>query len=76
MSKLFIDLYYFVKSSFLKIETVNDDVSYIHVIPTGTKPQLEVHALAGNKGHEEASNYIPFECKVFCNYFCLGQKPS
>ena len=36
MSKLFIDLYYFVKSSFLKIETVNDDVSYIHVIPTGT----------------------------------------
>ena len=36
MSKLFIDLYYFVKSSFLKIETVNDDVSYIHVIPIGT----------------------------------------
>ena len=36
ISKLFIDLYYFVKSSFLKIETVNDDVSYIHVIPTGT----------------------------------------
>ena len=36
MSKLFIDLYYFVKSSFLKIETVNDDVSYIHVLPTGT----------------------------------------
>ena len=36
MSKLFIDLYLFVKSSFLKIETVNDDVSYIHVVPTGT----------------------------------------
>ena len=36
LSKLFIDLYYFVKSSFLKIETVNDDVSYIHVLPTGT----------------------------------------
>ena len=34
--KLFIDLYYFVKSSFLKIETVNDDVSYIHVTLTGT----------------------------------------
>ena len=64
MSKLFIDLYYFVKSSFLKIETVNDDVSYIHVI----QPQLKVHAPAGNKGHEEASNYIPFECKVFCDY--------
>ena len=70
MSKLFINLYYFVKSSFLKIETVNDDVSYIHVIPTGTQleVQLEVHAPAGNKGHEEASNCIPFECKVFCNY--------
>ena len=36
ISKLFIDLYYFVKSSFLKIETVNDDVSYMHVILTGT----------------------------------------
>ena len=36
VSKLFIDLYYFVKSSFLKIETANDDVSYIHSIPTGT----------------------------------------
>ena len=29
------------------------------------QPQLEVHAPVGNKGHEEASNYIPFECKVF-----------
>ena len=36
ISKLFIDLYYFVKSSFLKIETVDNDVSYIHVILTGT----------------------------------------
>ena len=36
MSKLFIDLYYFVKTSFLKIETVNDDVSYVHLIPIGT----------------------------------------
>ena len=36
MRKLYIDLYYFVKSLFLKIETVNDDVSYIHLIPTGT----------------------------------------
>ena len=33
------------------------------------EPQLEVQALAGNKGHEEASNYIPFECKVFCSYY-------
>ena len=36
MSKIFIDLYYFVKSSFLKIETVNDDILLIHLIPTGT----------------------------------------
>ena len=76
MSKLFIDLYYFVKSSFLKMEIVNDDVSYIHVIPTGTNRNWKVHAPAGNKGHEEASNYIPFECKVFLLLFFLGQKPS
>ena len=81
MSKLFIDLYYFVKSSFLKIETVNDDVSYIHVIPTGTnrnwkcalRREMKINHI---NGHEEASNYIPFECKVFLRLFVLGQKPS
>ena len=68
MSKIFIDLYYFVKSSFLKIETVNDDVSYIHLIPNWYEPQLEVQVPAGNERHEKASNYIPFECKAFCGY--------
>ena len=68
MSKLFIDLYYFVKSSFLKIETVNDNVSYIHVLPTGTNRNWKCTLRGENKGHEEASNYIPFECNVFCDY--------
>ena len=72
MSKLFIGLYYFVKSSFLKIETANDDVSYIHLIPTGANRNWKCiyeTSPAGNEGHEEASNYISFECKVFCDYF-------
>ena len=44
MSKLFIDLYYFVKSSFLKIETVNDDVLIYTCDTNWYEPQLEVHA--------------------------------
>ena len=32
------------------------------------EPQLEVQVRAGNEGHKEASNYIPFECKVFRGY--------
>ena len=58
MSKLFIDLYYLVKSSFLKIKTVNDDISYIHLIPTSTNLywKLEVQVPAGNEGHKKASN--------------------
>ena len=66
MSKLFIDLYYFVKSSFLKIETVNNDVSLIHLIPTGTNRKWKCRAPAGNEGHEEASNYVPFLNAKFC----------
>ena len=66
MSKLFIDFYYFVKSSSLKIEIVNDDISYIHLIPSGANREVQVPA--GNEGHTEASNYIPFGCKFFCGY--------
>ena len=32
------------------------------------EPQLEVQVPVGNEGHKEASNHIPFECKVFCGY--------
>ena len=32
------------------------------------EPQLEVQVPAGNEGHKEGSNYVPFECKVFCRY--------
>ena len=32
------------------------------------EPQLEVQVPAGNERHEEALNYIPFECKVFGGY--------
>ena len=76
MSKLFIDLYYFVKSSFLEIETEKRWCLIYTCDTNWYEPQLEVHAPAWNKGHEEASNYIPFECKVFLRLFFLGQKPS
>ena len=71
MSKIFIDLYYFFKSLFFKIETVKDDISYVHLIPPCTEPQLKVQVPAGSKGHKEASNHILLGCKNFygyCNY--------
>ena len=62
MSKLFIDLYYFVKSSFLKIKTVNDDVSYIHVIPTGIGV-----ARGGARGPGPPPIKIPLTTKSYDN---------
>ena len=80
MSKLFIDLYYFVKSSFLKIKTVSNDISYIHLIPTSTifteswkckfRPETKVIKKLQIKFLWDAKFFA-----VIINIF-LGQKPS
>ena len=75
MSKLFIDLYYFVKSSFLKIETVNDDVSYIHVIPTGTNRNWKRTLQRETKVMKKLQVIFLSNAK-FLRLFFLGQKPS
>ena len=75
MSKLFIDLYYFVKSSFLKIETVNDDVSYIHVIPTGTNRNWKCTLRRETKVMKKLQIIFLSNAK-FLRLFFLGQKPS
>ena len=78
MSKLFIDLYYFVKSSFLKIETVNNDVSYIHFIPTGTNHNWKCKFRPKTKVMKKVQNISVSNATflaVIVNIF-LGQKPS
>ena len=78
MSKLFIDLYYFVKSSFLKIGIVNDDVSYIHLILTGTNRNWKCKFRPETKVIKKLQLYS-FQMQSFfaviVNIF-LGQKPS
>ena len=81
MSKLVIDLYYFVKSSFLKIETVNDDISCIHLIPIGTNRNWKLQVPAGSdqtKIIKKLQIIFLSNAKFFVvivNIF-LGQKPS
>ena len=78
MSKLFIDLYYFVKSSFLKIKTVNDDISYIHLIPTGTNRNWKCKFRPETKVIKKLQIKFLSDAKFFAviiNIF-LGQKPS
>ena len=78
MSKLFIDLYYLVKSSFLKIETVNDNVSYIHLIPTGTNRNWKCKFQPETKVIKKLQIISLSTAKFFAvivNVF-LGQKPS
>ena len=75
MSKLFIDLYYFVKSSLLKIETVNDDVSYIYVIPTGTNRNWKCTLRRETKVMKKLQIIFLSNAK-FLRLIFLGQKPS
>ena len=77
MSKLFIDLYYFVKSSFLKNR--NSKRCYlIYTFDTNWyKPQLEAQVPAENQDHKEQIIFLS-NAKFFTviiNIF-LGQKPS
>ena len=77
MSKLFIDLYYVVNSSFLKIETVND-IAYIHLIPTGTNRNWKCKYQPETKITKKLQFMFLSDAKFFAvivNIF-LGQKPS
>ena len=78
MSKLFIALYYFVKSSFLKIEAVNDDISYMHLIPTGTNRNRQFKFQPETKVIKKLQIVFLSNEKFFAiivNIF-LGHKPS
>ena len=78
MSKLFIDLHYFVKSSFLKIETVTDDISDIHLIPIGTNRNCKWKFRPETKVIKNLQIIFLSDAKfsaVIVNIF-LDQKPS
>ena len=78
MSKLFVDLYYVFKSSFLKIKTVNDDTAYIHLIPTGTNRYWKCKFRPETKIIKKLQFMFLSDAKFFAvvvNIF-LGQKPS
>ena len=78
MSKLVIDLYYFVKSLFLKIKTVKDDISYIHLISTSTNRNWKCKFRPETKVINKLQIIFLLDAKFFAviiNIF-LGQKPS
>ena len=74
MSKLFIDSYYFVKSSFLKIETVND----IHLIPTATNRNWKCKFRPDTKVVKKLQIIFLSDAKFFAVIvnILLGQKPN
>ena len=78
MSKLFIDLYYFVKSLFRKIEAVDDVIPYIHLIPTGTNRNWKCKFRSETKVIKKLQIIFRSNAKFFAvivNIF-FGQKPS
>ena len=69
ITEIFIDLYYFGKSSFLKIETVKDDISYIHLIPTGSNRNWKCKFRPETKVIKKLPNIFFSTSKFFCGFY-------